>query len=469
MEKKRISDSQVDQVREGTEYLLEKVGFTVQHDGILKIAKNAGAAVDESNYRIRLPRKFLRELLAQAPKQYVIAGLDGREHVRGGTKRGFSAIVTDPWVIDYNTGQPRRPNLEDVRKHTIIGQKLERVVQMSRMDFPVTDTDDASSSLRALETHLLHQNKHIMFMPASLESYHDFKTIARILAGGRDPGKSHILSVAAAVVSPFVVGNWNAEMLIDACESGFLINTTICPMAGTTAPYSKAAVLLQGNAENIFMTALTQMIKPGTPIAYGFGASVTDMRAGHDRYYMLDTALWTDAIWRMAASYKLPTSAACGGGMTFRYDSQNGAEGMAFMQAACATGADLLSGIGSYYNAVGMSAEMMLMQNAWFEAVEHLNRGIEFDSFSQALESLEAAGPGGNFLTDDLTIENLRSSEFFNHDLFDFSGGNYQGTSMLQRAHEKIDEMTEGFESPLPGSVQEELRRHFHHLYQSLN
>jgi len=220
MEKKRISDSQVDQVREGTEYLLEKVGFTVQHEGILKIAKNAGAVVDESNYRIRLPRKLLRDLLDQAPKQYVIASLDGREHIRGGTKRGFSAIVTDPWVIDYKTGQPRRPNLEDVRKHTIIGQKLERVVQMSRMDFPVTDIDDASSSLRALEIHLLHQNKHIMFMPASLESYHDFKTIALILAGGRDPGKSHILSVAAAVVSPFVVGNWNAEMLIDACESG---------------------------------------------------------------------------------------------------------------------------------------------------------------------------------------------------------------------------------------------------------
>ncbi len=463
-----ITDIQVEQIREAAEHLLENVGFVVQNERILALAKQEGAAVDEAGWRIRMPRKLLRDLLELAPKQFVIAGLDGREHLRGGTKRGFSAIVTDPWIIDYETQLPRRPNLEDVRRNTILGQKLEGVVQMSRMDFPVTDFQDETSSLRALEEHLMHQNKHIMFMPASMESYLEFKEIAEILTGGEDPGEKRVLSVAAAVVSPFMVGAWNAEMLVDACDSGYVIATTICPMAGTTSPFSKIGTLLQGHAESIFMVALAQPIRPGTPISYGFGASVTDMQGGHDRYYILDTALYTAAKCRLAASYGLPVTAACGGGMTCRYDPQNGAEGMIFMQAAMETGADLFSGIGSCFNAIGMSSEMMLIQHAWYDAVMFLEAGINTEGLQRAVQSLEEAGPGGNFLTDDITLENLRSREFFQNALFDYSGGSSEGTSLLQKAHEQVEEMTKNFESPLPGTVQENLRRYFARRYQTM-
>ena len=151
--------------------------------------------------------------------------------------------------------------------------------------------------------------------------------------------------------------------------------------------------------------------------------------------------------------------------MTHRHDQQSGAEGMAFMQAAYQTGSDLLSGIGSCYNAIGMSAELMLIQNAWFEAVEFLDQGIDFSDLERAKESLQAIGPEGNFLTEDITIENLRSNEFFGNDLFDYSGGNCAGCSMLQKAHEKIEAMVADFDSPLPESVQEGLKRYFHDQY----
>ena len=54
--------------------------------------------------------------------------------------------------------------------------------------------------------------------------------------------------------------------------------------------------------------------------------------------------------------------------MTYRYDQQNGAEGILFMLAAAASKANLLAGIGSTHNAIGMSAEMMLIHTAWLEA-----------------------------------------------------------------------------------------------------
>ena len=148
--------------------------------------------------------------------------------------------------------------------------------------------------------------------------------------------------------------------------------------------------------------------------------------------------------------------------MTHRFDLQSGAEGMAFMLAAHASGANMLAGFGSCRNAVGMSAEMMVVQQALLHAARHIARGIRTDDVRVATESLQRVGPGGQFLTDDLTIELMRSDEFFQDDRFDLSGGD--GQAMLERAHERVGHMVGGYESRVPQDIQESLRRYFHDL-----
>ncbi len=360
---KPMTQAQIDQIKSLTEDFLENNGCIVQHSGLLKKIKAAGAIVDENNQRVKIPKELLRELLSKVPESYWIADLDGNKYEIGGDNQYTLAIVTDPWIVDYDTGKPRRPCLEDVRKHTIIGQTLDHVVSMSRMDFPVTDYKDSTSSLRALEIHLLNQNKHISIYPGSFENYKEWLDIVQILTKGRDAAKSNLFTVAVAVVSPLVLGHWNAELLLDACKNNFKIVPTICPMAGTTSPYSKDATLLQGNVENIFLAALTQMVNPGNPFLYAFGPSVSDMRSGHDLYYTLDKVLWKIATTELAISYGMPTSAECGGTLTHRYDMQSGAESMIFMLTALNPGADIISGVGSCYNANGLSSEMIVIQS----------------------------------------------------------------------------------------------------------
>jgi len=144
-----------------------------------------------------------------------------------------------------------------------------------------------------------------------------------------------------------------------------------------------------------------------------------------------------------------------------RFDQQSGAEGMLFMLAAVTSGADLLAGFGSTHNAVGHCTEMMLVQNAYLDAAQFLRRGIRSDAARLAVESAARARPGGQYLTDDLTLEHLRSDEFFSHEMFDHTGDSAQSRPMLQRAHEQVEAMVAGFRSPVPEDVQEELRRLF--------
>jgi trimethylamine--corrinoid protein Co-methyltransferase len=460
-----LNDSKIEQIRQATENILENTGFKVSHKIITERFKAAGAKVDEQENRIRIPKQLLRDLLSTIPVSYKMNGIDGKEYEIGGSSQYFTAIVTDPWIMDYKSGKPRHPSLADVRTNTMIAQKNEQVAAVCLMDYPVTDYDDATSNLRALETHLLHHTKHYMIDAGSVEYLHRWEELADILLQGGDLSSNRIMTVLTSIVSPLCMENVNIEMLLFAVKNSLPIHPASCPMAGSTSPYSKMGTLVQANTEIILLAALTQLIHPGNPFNYALGPSVCSMRTGHDLYYTMDKVLWKIAGNEMARSYGMPSTAEAGGTLSHRYDMQSGAESMLFMLAAQNSGANLLAGLGSCYNANGMSSEMMIIQSEWFEAAKFLSRGITAEYFDEGVAAVMEQGPGGNFLMDDLTMKLLRSEEFFSGDLFDKSGGYESVPSLLENAHRRVEELTADFISPVPEKVQEDLRRYFHDIY----
>ena len=464
-----LSADEIERIKEETERLIEEVGFQVHDEKIRRKAKEAGATVDDSEQTIKIPRELLRNLISTVPSSYTIRSVDGTEYEVGKGKQHIVAIVTDPWIVDYETQSPRRPSMDDIRTNTILAQKNPDVAIVSRMDFPVTDYDDATSSHRALEMNLLNHAKHYAVYSASLEGFYQWMDIGGRIAPGGELKGSKLMTVAVAVVSPLTLTDFNAEVLRGATENGFVVIPTICPMAGTTSPYSIAATLLQGNVENLFIAALTQLLNPGNPFLYAFGPSVSDMRNGRSHYYTLDKALWKVATAELAKAYNMPVAGECGGTLSHRYDMQGGAESMLFMMLAQNSGFDFLCGLGSCLNANGVSSEWIVIQSAWLEASKFLSKGIGFEHFDKGAESIAKQKYGGHFLMDDLTIELLRSGEFFSSDVFDLTGGYEAGApAMLENAHKKVKELTADYVSPVPESVQDEIRRYFHDLYKKL-
>ena len=141
---------------------------------------------------------------------------------------------------------------------------------------------------------------------------------------------------------------------------------------------------------------------------------------------------------------------------------------MLFMLSAYASGANLLCGLGSCYNALGMSAETMVIQTAWLETAKFLARGIRTDDLHLGVENLRKAGPGGSFLSDDLTLRFLRGGEFFHNEVFDTSAESGGGKAMLARAHDKVEELIAAYRCPVPEKVREDVQRYFGNLYAKL-
>jgi trimethylamine---corrinoid protein Co-methyltransferase len=458
---KVLSETQIEQIRNATEDVLETVGMKVEHDEALGLLRRAGASVDEPSGIVRMPCALLRELIGRAPSELVVRGLDGVERTLGGAEQWGHAIVTDPWIVDYETQEPRRPGLDDVRRNTIIGQQLDHVAAMSCMDFPVAEVTGPDSNLHALQEHLLHHGKHNFIYATSVDSLRLWLDIGRILTRGGELRGSRLFSVAVASLSPLAIMGANVELMKIACDYDFPIIPTVCPTAGMTGPFTLAGTLVQGNAEILFMLALSQLFRPGQPFLYAFGPGVGNLQNAGCMYYTMDKVLWKAAHVQLAKSYGLPVAAECGGSMVHRFDQQSGAEGMLFMLAAVASGANLLAGFGSTYNAVGHSTEMMLVQSEYFDVARTLARGIRTDVERLGVEAIRQAQPGGQFLTDDLTLAFMRGGEFSESGLFDHSGELRQGPSLLERAHQRVTEIVQDFTSPVPEDVKEDLQRFF--------
>lgn len=458
-----LSDSEIQAIHDRTLEVLERVGIRIGHDETLERFARVGAAVDAVGGVVRLDRRLVRDLLDQAPAVARETGLNGKWLEAGGSNRYYLSLILDPYVIEYGGG-PRRPVLEDVRRHTILGESLDRVSSMMRMEFPVADVPGPDSYLKTMEVFLCHTTKHTAVYPTSPENCRLWLDVMQVIAGaaGLDWVTTPLASIAMAVTSPLQVSGPNIEIMKMAMQTCCPIISTVCPMAGTTSPYSVAGTILLANVEALVPVLTAQLYKPGHPVFYGFGPSVADMKTSHDLYYKVEKMLFKTAATQLGKFYGLPISGEAGGSLTWRTDPQNGAESMAYLLASVTGGQNIIGGLGSLHNANGMSAEQIVMQCAIADMAEYVARGVRLEGTRLGFDAIERTGPGGNYMTDDLTLELLRSDEFFTSPYLDLTGGYApDAPGIHEKAHETVRSLVAEHQPRVPGNVVEAIRRFF--------
>ncbi len=451
-------------IHEQTLQYLEKRGFRITHQSMLDRLKLAGADADDHTGEVRLPRQLTSELLSLAPKQALMQGINGNILDASGENSYYTSLVLDPFIVDWDEGV-RPPNLSDVKRNVKIGESLDEISILMRMQYPVTDISEPDGLLKTMEVLLTHTAKHISVYPTSIENLLEWLDAEEVIRGVYTP-EAPLMSVAAAVTSPLTIHGVNIEIMEQAIQRNMPVISTVCPMAGTTSPYSIAGTFLQANIEALFPVVLAQLIRPGHPVFYGSGPSVTDMRNGSDLYYRCEKMLFKVMSGEMGAFYGLPTSGEAGGSLTHRYDMQNGAESMLYLLASHGISQHIIGGFGSMGNANGMSSEQIIMQVGLMHMAQYLTKETDLSDESLSLNSLIRTGPEGNFLTDELTLKNLyHPDEFFTSRYLDLAGEPESSCSMAEIAHQKVQDIEKNYTSPVPDRLTEALKRHFHGLY----
>jgi len=434
-----LSSADLETIHETSLKVLAEVGMRVLHGPTRDLFRKAGCTVDEASHIVKVPAQVVTDALRTAPKAWDMWTIDGRRLPMGLGSRYFGSLILDPFILDYREGL-RKPRLDDVRRHARLGDALPIVSFMHKMDTDCSDVPGEIVNLKTLELFLSNTTKHVTMRPVTVADAGRWIEYVEA-AAGRAIADRPPLSCGVAVISPLTMDQANCELLWLCATQGITVSPTICPMAGSTSPLTLAGSTVTATAENLFLVAAAQLMRPGTPIFWGYDVSLTHRATGRDYYYNLDKVTLRLAGGQLARAYQMPMMGPCAGATAYRIDVQNGIEGVLGALSTVASGENFVDGLGSNCNAMGMSPEQVLIQAEMVEICLHLSKGMRVDPLRLGYDSIKAAGPGHNFLTDELTLSMVRSDEWFYGRLLDASDEPGEEQAMLRRAHERVEEI----------------------------
>jgi trimethylamine--corrinoid protein Co-methyltransferase len=224
-----------------------------------------------------------------------------------------------------------------------------------------------------------------------------------------------------------------------------------------------AGVVVQMTAEALIHIVLAQLRKPGCPVSMSGNAGILNMSKGTVAMGMPENSLGLAAQAEVAQSFGLPTWGLAGMTDAKSLDAQAGLESAFSVLAQGLAGLNLIHDVGYMASGMACSCEQLVMGNEIIGMTRRFVDGITVSAETLARDVIAAVGPGGHFLTQQHTVDHLRS-ELWNTRMFNQQSiADWQGSgqpTLEGKVQEQLREILDTHRAePLGGKVLDELER----------
>ena len=212
-------------------------------------------------------------------------------------------------------------------------------------------------------------------------------------------------------VTPLVMNAGTTDKMQAAIERGLPFIYSNYGMVGMSTPITPAGTLSLLIAELLAGLTLSQLIKEGTPIVLGSLPAYFDMKDMLDYYDPL-TFVMNLACAEMMAYYHIPHAGTSGSGLGWGPDLLAG--GLLWIDhlTTCLGKVGLAPFVGGNLGSKAFSPAMVVYANDVIQQARRLAKGFAFDDTQVGLDEITLAGPGGDFLTAGLTLQNFRKNYY---------------------------------------------------------
>ncbi|MFA9420372.1 MAG: trimethylamine methyltransferase family protein, partial [Gammaproteobacteria bacterium] len=303
-----LSADDLDMIHDGSMRILEEIGLEVLNEAALGLYENDGARVDWDLQRVYLDRESLMTRLQTVPSSFTLhARNPDRNRSIGGNAINFTTVASAPNSSDLEGGR-RTGNFEDYCNFMRLTQSYDVIDFLS--GYPVEPIDIAPAT------------RHL---DASLAAFTltDRSFSCYCLGGGRVNDGIEMTAIARGVdretlkkePSIITVVNTNSPLRVDGpmldglmemAQNGQPTIVTPFTLSGAMCPITIAGALAQQNAEALGVIALSQIVNPGAPMAYGGFTSNADMRTGAPAFGTPEYTRAALASGQLARRYKIP-------------------------------------------------------------------------------------------------------------------------------------------------------------------
>ncbi|HYH31412.1 MAG TPA: trimethylamine methyltransferase family protein [Pseudonocardia sp.] len=403
-----LSEDAMATLDRGWRRIVEEIGVEFLSDRALELFRQAGQKVDEQC--VRFDPEFVLEQVAKAPRSFDVQARNPAHSVHiGDDAMVFGSVYGPPFVRE---GEVRRDaTLADFHNFAKLAQGFAAIDSAGGV---VCEPEDAPLDSRHLDMTLALQtltDKIYMGNVVSGVNARDTLAMTEILFGGREA-----IETTPATISLINCNSplrWDDRMLEAQFEySGANQPVVLTPflLMGAMSPVSIPATLAQQMAEALTGIALSQLIRPGSPVIFGSFLSNIDMQSGSPCFGTPESGVGLLCTGQIARRFGLPVRS--GGGLTSSQvpDAQAGYESLMTMLPTFLAGINwVMHSAGWLEGGLVASYEKYVLDVQLLEMLQHEFRPLEIDEASLAFDAHDEVRHGGHFLGAAHTMERFRT------------------------------------------------------------
>jgi len=413
-----LSDAEIRAIHDATLGVLATCGVKLLSLRMLDLLKAKGLPVDRETRTVRFPRAVLEDALARIPPRIELFDREGKPaFVLGDGVPKIAAGHNAVFWLDSDTGATRPSRVADVER---FARLCEQLPQIDMIGIPVMPQDvktPRATLLHAVVATAQNSRKPIFFSTDNARVNRGcIKLLRAAFAGDLDRQVYGISQLSPT--SPLFWEEDVCEAIVDTLDTNVPLAILPEPNAGVSAPYTLAGLLTMNNAECLSGLAMVQLLKPGHPVLYANSWTTTDMRTGAALVGSIETSVCRIAGAQLARFYGVPCHTTAPNSDNHAHDEQNAWEKSFSLMAAVGAGNDLIVNCGMFATGMTCSDEQLLMDAEIAAMCRRLAAGIEVTGETIAADLIRQIGPQGeSYLTQEHTLERLRSAEYFIPDL----------------------------------------------------
>ncbi len=413
-----LSDDALTLIEENADIILSDVGLDFRgNETALRLWREAGANV--RGERVRFDRGICQEIIRRsAPREFTQHARNSARTVKiGGANTVFAPVYGPPFVrsLDFERRYARLEDFNDLVKLTYLSPNLHH---SGGTIVEPTDVPANKRHLDMLYGHIRFSDKPFMSAVTAGERALDSIAMAKIVFGSDFVDQNCCLLGLINVNSPLVADDTMLAAMIELARHNQATLITPFIIAGASGLTSPAGMAAQAHAEIIAVMALTQLVRPGSPVICGYMVMGLNMRTGGPIRF---DETWKSILIAGQLARRLGVPFRAGGQSTGSKipDIQAGMEGTTYLDYS------LLSGVNFLLNATGtceaglcVSMEKFMLDCDLLGAMSRMLSPIETGPEGFSLDDIASVGPGGNFLSSRHTMDRYRTV-FFESELFD--------------------------------------------------
>lgn len=404
-----LDEEQIARIHRNSLKILSDTGVRIDSVSARKIFSKATGREEKEN-KVSIPGELVDWAIEKAPPNIRIYNRKGQKAFDIGVDHTRDTIfgigVTNTHYQDNVTEDIVPFTREHMRISCRLGEILPEFDLVSTIGIP-TDVAAAHADLYSIIDMYANTVKPLVLL--ILEKNNSSRVFDLLHSLHGDLAVKSPLLTYVNPVTPLIINESTIEKIELSISYGCPVIYSNYSMSGATTPIDAAGTLALLNAELLAGLVLCQLIKEGSEVILGSLPAGFDM-SSMSSPYTPQTFLLNLACAELMEHYQIPHCGTSGSGSGWGPDLP--ASDMLWINhlTSCLGKVGMAPFVGGNFESLVFSPATVIYADQIISQIREFARGFDPENISASLKDIGLAGPGGDFLTSDKTLETIRTA-----------------------------------------------------------